>query len=61
MEPQSVDNLILFNIFGRKNKLSKLFDLSRNSLQTGEGFVILRKWTTLNLEQSFLVPRILMI
>ena len=24
MKPQSVDNLILFNIFGRKNKISKL-------------------------------------
>ena len=48
---QSVDNFILFNIFGRK-KNYKAIDFSRNSLQTGYGCVKLRKWTKLKLEQS---------
>ena len=42
MKSQSVDSFSLFNIFGRKNKISKL-DFSRNLLQTEEGCVKLRK------------------
>ena len=54
MKHQSADNFILFNIFGRKNKISKVIDFSRNSLQTEEGCDMgkLRKWTKLKLEQS---------
>ena len=51
MKPQSVDNFILFNIFGKKNKISKL-DFNRNSLQTEEGCVKLKKRTKLKLEES---------
>ena len=39
MKFQSVDNLILFNIFGRKKENFKSVDSSRNSLQTGKGYI----------------------
>ena len=47
MKLKSIEKKIIL-VFGRKNKLSKL--LIRNSMQTVEGCVKLRKWT--KLEQS---------
>ena len=40
MKPQSIDNFILFNIFGRKNKISKLLILVRIRCKQGKGLLI---------------------
>ena len=47
MKPQSVDKFILFNIFGRKNKISKLLISVRVRCKQEKGVLNWKKWIKL--------------